>query len=309
MRRFFVFFLCLGLVFGLFSACAGNSNDGVLETTEDTLQELVPLSDGKSLKVLAIGNSFSNNTTEYLYDIAAAEGMTEIVIGRLYFGGCSLQRHARNARMDVAEYTYYKNTSGYWDKTENATLLYGLQDEEWDIITMQQSSGNSGLPSTYGENLDELITYVNANKTNPEAKLVWHMTWAYQQDSDHQDFANYGNDQQNMYSGIVMTVQQEILTNSAFTSVIPAGTAIQNARTSYFSDNLTADGFHLNDLGKVIAGYMWYAAFAGKPLDAVNLKQVAGYFELSDSNKAVIMESVNNALKTPYAVTESSFVD
>lgn len=313
MKKLLALLLSAVMVMMLFAGCGGTGDtEGAGETkdeTEENLASITPLCNGTTLKVLAIGNSFSNNTTDYLYDIAVAEGMTEVVIGRLYFGACSVERHARNARMDVPEYTYYKNTTGQWEQTENVTMLQGLQDEDWDIITLQQSSGNSGLPGTYESVLDELITYVNANKTNPDAKLVWHMTWAYQQDSEHKDFANYGNDQQNMYNAIVQTTQQVILPNAAFSGVIPAGTAIQNARTSYFSDNLTADGYHLNDLGKVITGYMWYAAFAGKTLDAVALTQVNEFFALSDSNKDVIRESVNNALKRPYEATQSAFAE
>ncbi len=312
MKRLICMMLSVIMMLSLFSACGGNGGNGddaSEKQTEPVFEPGAVLSDGKTLKVLAIGNSFSNNTTDYLYDIAVAEGMTEVVIGRLYFGACSVERHARNARLDVAEYTYYKNTTGQWEQTEKATLLYGLQDEDWDIITLQQSSGNSGLPGTYESVLDELITYVNANKTNPDAKLVWHMTWAYQQDSEHKDFAYYGNEQMNMYDCIVRTTQEVILPNEAFSCVIPAGTAVQNARTSYFGDNLTADGYHLNDLGKVITGYLWYATFVGKTLDAVNLTRVTDYFVLSDSNKDVIMDAVNNALKKPYEVTQSSFTD
>lgn len=300
MKRLFCLVLCLVTL--MFFGCtpAGDSS----ETTEPTVQ-LESFCDGSTLKVLAIGNSFSNNTTNYLYDIAKAEGMTEVVIGRLYFGACSVERHARNARNNVAEYTYYKNTTGVWEQTENFTLLQGLQDEDWDIITLQQSSGNSGLPGTYETCLDELIAYVNENKTNPDAKLLWHMTWAYQADSDHKDFANYSNDQEKMYNSIVQTVQLLILPNEAFAGVIPAGTAVQNARTSYFKDNLTMDGYHLNTLGEVITGYTWYATFVGKTLDEVKLTQVTDSFTLSDSNKEVIVETVNNALKNPYEVTQS----
>lgn len=309
MKRLICLLLSVIMMLSLFSACGGNGDAGSKDQTQPIFEPSKILSDSKTLKVLAIGNSFSNNTTDYLYDIAVAEGMTEVVIGRLYFGSCSVERHARNARLDVPEYTYYKNTTGQWEQTEGVTMLQGLQDEQWDIITMQQSSGNSGLPGTYDGVLDELIAYVNENKTNPNAKLVWHMTWAYQQDSEHKDFANYGNDQQIMYEAIVQTTQQVILPNTAFSGVIPAGTAVQNARTSYFSDYLTADGYHLNELGKVITGYMWYATLVGKTLDSVNLTQVTDYFALSVSNKDVIKESVNNALKTPYEVTQSSYVD
>lgn len=265
------------------------------------------LSDGKTLKVLAIGNSFSNNTTQYLYDVAVAEGMTDVTIGRLYIGGCSLERHVQCLKNNLPDYKYYKNNSGHWETTQSATLLYGLQDEDWDIITMQQSSGKSGRPETYEGYLDELIEFVNANKTNPDAKLVWHMTWAYQGDSDHKDFTVYANKQETMYTCIVNANKTKILTNDAFSAVIPAGTAVQNARSSYLGDNLTKDGYHLNDLGNVIGAYTWYAAFTGKHLTTLQLDAIPGSITLSEENKMVIAEAVNNAIKTPFEVTQSAY--
>lgn len=274
--------------------------------TEPVL-EMEPLSDGKTLKVLAIGNSFSNNTTKYLYDIAKAEGVENIVLGRLYIGGCSLQKHVNCANNNLTEYTYYKNTTGSWDKVESATLLYGLQDEPWDIITMQQNSGNSGMPDSYDPYLGQLIEYVNANKTNPDAKLVWHMTWAYQQDNTQAAFANYANSQDTMYQCIVNANKEKIVNNPAFVATIPAGTAIQNARTSYFGDMLTADGYHLNELGEIIGGYMWYATFVGKTLDGIKLDRIPSSINLTEESRAIIAESVNNALRNPYEVTESTY--
>ena len=301
MKKLLIFVLCALLLWG----CAKTESQPqtTTPTTEPAL-ELEPLCDGKSLKVLAIGNSFSNNTMEYLYDIAAAEGMTDITLGRLYIGSCSLQMHATNAAADAPVYAYYKTTNGLWDKTENATLLQALQDESWDIITMQQNSGSSGQPATYDGYLGQLIDYVNQNKTNPDAKLVWHMTWAYQNDSTHKAFPTYGSSQEMMYNAIVDATQQKILTNDAICAVIPAGTAVQNARTSSFGDTLTTDGYHLNNMGKVIGAYCWYATFTGKPLDKISITHIPG-MGLSDSDKAIIMESVNNALRTPYAVTAS----
>lgn len=295
----------LFLVFLLSCAgCAGpQENPAQTNTPTDPAK---PLFEGKTLKLLAIGNSFSNDTTEYLYDIAQAEGLTDIVIGRLYFGGCSLERHAKNASTNNPEYTYYKNTTGKWESTANATILQSIQDEDWDIITLQQSSGKSGQPETYRDNLQQLVSYVLEHRTNPNAKLVWHMTWAYQGDSTHADFANYDGNQMTMYTAITNAVQQEVLPNEHFAAVIPAGTAIQNARTTFFGDNMTRDGFHLSLLGRLVASYTWYAVLTGTTPEQIHLEKTITGIALSEGMKSVILESMTNAIRQPFAVTQSS---
>ena len=286
------------------SACGGQENvnspeAGGLET---------PLSDGKTLKLLAIGNSFSNNMTQYLYDIAMAQGATEVIIGRLWIAGCSLQTHVETIQSGAADYGYDKNDSGEWVYREGATFLDGLLDEDWDIITMQQSSSKSGDAQTYDGYLDQLVSYVNEHKTNPDAKLVWQMTWAYEGSCEKEAFAKYDSDQMTMYTKIVEAVQEKVLPTGAFAAIIPAGTAVQNARTSYFGDRLTTDTLHMNDLGMVIGGYTWYAVFTGKPLEAMNLEQ-AGALTFSESNKEVILEAVNAAVKDPFTVTQSAYTE
>ena len=298
--------ICVLLCAVLLCGCGGPKKQTPTEPVE-TEPVSEPLSDGKTLKVLAIGNSFSNNTTRYLYDIAKAEGVENIVLGRLYIGGCSLEKHVRCAETNATDYKYYKNTTGSWEMTENATLLYGLQDEQWDIITMQQNSGNSGVADTYEPYLSKLIEYVNTNKTNPDAKLVWHMTWAYQNDCTQSSFSTYGNNQDTMYKCIVAANQGVIVNNPAFSAIIPAGTAVQNMRTSYFGDTLTSDGYHLGEMGEFVGGYIWYATFTGKTLDGLKLTKIPGSITLSEDNQALIAEAVNNALKNPFEVTESTY--
>lgn len=295
--------LCLVMALLMLGLCACN-----VKTPEEPQAEVPstnPPTTIKSLKVLAIGNSFSVDAMEHLYTIAKAEGVSEIVLGNLYIGGCPLNQHADNIKTGEAAYKYYKNTTGEWAvNPQYVSLLQGLQDEQWDIITMQQSSGNSGLTDTYQPYLDELIAFVNENKTNPEAKLFWHMTWAYQSDSTHVPFANYGNNQNSMYLGIVNALQKSVEPVNAFEKTLPVGTAIQNARTSFVGDTLTRDGFHLSDLGRVIAAYTWYAVIDGQPLYAVNIDR-AGTLNITESHKRVIVEAVNAAIANPYGVTYS----
>ncbi len=44
------------------------------------------------MNILAIGNSFSQDATRYLYDIALSDNVN-IKVVNLYIGGCSLELH------------------------------------------------------------------------------------------------------------------------------------------------------------------------------------------------------------------------
>ena len=145
---------------------------------EETIDSSTPLCDGKTLKLLAITSSFGKNTTDFLYDIAKAEGCTDVVIGRLYGSGCTLKMHVENAQANANYYQYTKNNSGRWDQMESIPMSYGLKDEDWDIIFVQQSAGQAGNEITYGNYLDQLMEYIHANKTNTKARFVWNMTKA-----------------------------------------------------------------------------------------------------------------------------------
>ena len=47
------------------------------------------------MKILAIGNSFSEDAMYYLKNIADADGV-EVKAVNLYIGGCNLERHWKN---------------------------------------------------------------------------------------------------------------------------------------------------------------------------------------------------------------------
>ncbi len=263
------------------------------------------LSPNKTLKVLAIGNSFSQDALEHLYHIAKSAGFEQIVLANLYIGGCSLETHWNNAKHNIFAYSYDKNVDGTWRSQENQTILHGLQDEVWDIITLQQVSGLSGIASSYQQEqrLSHLIGYVRQHTTNPHLKLAWHMTWAYQQGCTKESFANYGNDQNAMYEAIVQATQREIAANRAFSLLIPTGTAIQNARTSCLGDNLTRDGYHLSlNTGRYIAGLTWFRALTGQSIEQITYVPSAA--DIPVESLSIIKEAVNWAIQEPFVITK-----
>ena len=224
----------------------------------------------KSIKILAIGNSFSEDAMAYLWQVLRGGGVEEVILGNLVIGGCPVSLHADHIASGAAAYYYCKNTDGRWVWEAEQTFDRGLLDEEWDIITLQQASHDSGLPETYARQ-GEVIDYVNRRKRNPAARLYWQMTWAYQSDSNHWAFPRYGCDQAAMYNAILGAVKSEILTNLAYAGVIPSGVAIQNLRATPVGDTVTRDGFHMSEShGRYTVSLLWAQTLCGVDPDTVD---------------------------------------
>ena len=210
------------------------------------------------LRVLAIGNSFSEDAVEqYLYNLAAEEGV-ELVIGNAYRGGQGLKSHWDDIQNNNNTFEYRKVVKGVRTNITGQALSTIITDEPWDIITFQQVSQDSGRPETYEPYLGNLIDYLLGLTTNPNVKVGMHQTWAYAQNSTHSGFSNYGNNQMTMYNAIVNAVNQAVENHEELTFVVPSGTAIQNARTSILGDNLNRDGYHLDyGIGRYITACTW----------------------------------------------------
>ena len=219
----------------------------------------------KVIKVLAIGNSFSQDGVEqYLYELAEAQG-DSLIIGNAYIGGCSIDKHYDNLLTGKANYEYRKIVGGVRSNKRKVDLRSIIRDEQWDIISLQQASPYSGLPKTY-TNLAQLKRLVQSYTTNLHVEFVWHMTWAYAEDYTSKNFKPYDNSQHKMYTAIVNTIQN-VLPAIGIKRVIPSGTAIQLARYR-LGDTLNRDGFHLSlTIGRYTAACTWSEFLTGRIVD------------------------------------------
>jgi len=227
----------------------------------------VDSTDDRVIRILAIGNSFSVDAVEnYLYDLAKAAGIP-VVIGNLAIAGGSLADHVHNVQNDAAPYIYTKiECDGTKTTTFDQAIEPILISEEWDYISFQQVSQHSGMFSTFETTLPVLLEYVRQRATNPDVKYVLHQTWAYQQGAQHSGFANYSNDQLLMYQAIVDTYNkaQKLF---GIDLIVPAGTAIQNGRTSVIGDRFNKDGFHLEQsYARYTVACTWFEKLLGRPV-------------------------------------------
>lgn len=260
----------------------------------------VEKADDGILRILAIGNSFSQDAVEqYLYELFEAGGQ-KTIIGNLYIGGCSLEKHYNNINNDAAAYEYRKVVDGVKTNTKSVKISSVLAEEDWDYISIQQVSGLSGKIETVTPYLPQVLNYVRSHSAS-KVKILWHSTWAYAATSNHADFPKYNSDQMTMFNAIT-EVGKTVMADKtyAFDLLIPSGTAIQNGRTSSLGDSFNRDGYHLETTyGRYTAACTWYEAISGK-----NVMDNPYAPSTVDATKAAIArEAAHNAVANPYSVT------
>ena len=258
-----------------------------------------------TLRILAIGNSFSDDATQYLPDLLEAAGIHNVILGRLYIGGCTLERHCKEYETNGHEYVYLKSTKNKWEtvkKYKEGRFMDGLGDEPWDIITMQQGSPKSGRWDSYDPWLGNLIGIVRKECSNPKAAIVWHQTWAYSRTYTNRSFANYAYDQQYMFDSIQLCVDKA-REQYNIPVVIPSGPAVQMLRGTWLNTDkdLTRDGFHMSYReGRYATACVWFEALI-RPTLGVSVKgnsfRNSGENEVSDKEAALMQKTAIKAVK------------
>jgi len=244
----------------------------------------------QEIKILTIGNSFSDSIFHDLPLIVKSIPDCDIILKRASLGGSELARHC-------AEIIKCEENPDYRPYEKNRKSLKELlQEEKWNIVTLQQVSSKSFQPETFEPHLKQLIDYVH--KFAPSAEIVLHMTWSY-----HPSHKLYK-------SGSVKTPEemfQKIKEAYAFYAkkyqfrVIPSGVAVNLARSqlddeesapedlstyvypdrpvsmkylvniAYWSKpdengnrQINSDRIHLNGDGKYLQSCLWFSELFGR---------------------------------------------
>ena len=207
------------------------------------------------MKILCIGNSFSVDVSTYVHQIAKSVNK-DIDIYVLYIGGCPIDLHYKNIKTLQKAYEFYKNGSKtplMW-----CSIDEGLKYEKWDYITFQQWSYNSGNPDSFFPELPLLMEEV---RKYSDAKFILHMTWSYAKYYSHDKYGSNPMNQDEMDKDI-FNAYDVVSKRANIPYVIPTGKAIKAGR-EVFGDDFNRDGFHLNEMGRTLAGYVWAYYFLG----------------------------------------------
>lgn len=211
------------------------------------------------MKILFVGNSYSQDATTYIE--AVAEG--ELFVRNLYIGGCSLDMHYKNLTSGEAAYEYQRDGVAI----EKISLADALAREDWDVISLQQVSVKSGIAESYEPYIGTLIEYIR--QSCPRAEVVLHRVWADCVSSRREGIAHYGYNSLRMYEMIVDATTR--VAKKYRLRIIPTGDAVQLARYLPELDveaggvSIHRDGFHLSlDLGRYLASLVLYGFFTGE---------------------------------------------
>jgi hypothetical protein len=127
----------------------------------------------KTVRLVTIGNSFSNNATRYLGDLAKAGGHV-LVHQPMSVGGASMEVHWTKIQAHEKD---PKDPAGLYG---TKSLSGVLKTDDWDYVTIQQASIKSHDLETYRPFAAQLQQYVKTHA--PKAELLIHQTWAYRCD-------------------------------------------------------------------------------------------------------------------------------
>ena len=207
------------------------------------------------MKVLAIGNSFSEDAMRYQHGIAESNGC-KLTVVNLMIGGCSLERHRQNMQSGEAAYTLEKNGESTGRKI---SLADALSLESWDVITLQQVSHFSFRAETYHPFLEELYSFVK--EKCPKATVLMHQTWAYEDGSEallsRSPYASF----EAMLDDVLRTYRDAA--KGIGVAYIPSGELLGKLYDLGVSP-LHRDGFHASlGIGRYAIGLLWYRALTG----------------------------------------------
>ncbi len=220
------------------------------------------------IRILAIGNSFSQDATEqYLCELLMAAGY-EATVANCYIGGCTLEKHWNNENSADES---LRNSNSYRKVVQGIKTTTGyvcsiariLMDEPWDYVIFQQGAGLYGILDSHYPYLDNFVAYV-AKYLNPGTyRLGYQMTWGFPVSCTDSRFAYYDNDQMKMYEAC-RDCAYALKERSGLDLVIPTGTAIQNGRTSSLGDTFNRDWGHLDyNHGRYTASCTWFETITG----------------------------------------------
>lgn len=292
---------------------------------------LEPADPEASLKVLFLGNSFTQDAVYHVPGLVNAAGLTKIKMVHMYYGGRTLIAYNSgwSTSNDYHKYVCSAGSTSWVDNT-GANLEKVVSSEEWDVITIQEHTGTyySWLPGRLEQEktaIEELCGKIRAaQKGSP--KIYFIMSQAYYDFSKSSQIGTYGQffdpyDHVGMFKAIAEQ-GQNFKSLTCLTDIISTGAALENLRTSSLAKNhklcLSRDGYHMDyGVSRYAAACLVYNV-ALYPLTKISLENNTFRFSnsstttgsystpVTDSNYKICQKAAELAQSKPFEISDMS---
>ena len=213
------------------------------------------------------------------------------------------------------------------------TMLFGIQRHDWDIVVMVGGIyENSNLSDgDYTPNLladiQAIRNYVETNDNEPatKPKYAWNADWGRPtdetlwRDNDREAMMLlFNGDPMLQRQTLVDTMKNIIKPEENFDILLPSTSVLWNAeKLGVAPRELQRDFIHASDYTRAMVGYLWYCVLFDKSIDECTLSPIPAnlLFDalmrntgtdlvLTDEQKAILKDSVKNAIANPYDICE-----
>ncbi len=217
------------------------------------------------MKILSIGNSFSQDAHRYLHEIAKVNGCDLLTVN-ICIGGCTLRTHYLKMLDDEATYEYEFNGQ----KTGlRVSIREVLKSNEWDYVTLQQASHVSFDFASYVPYIESLRDYIK--KYAPKTKIYLHQTWAYPAEMSRLNEVGFQSTEE-MFREIQKAYNKAAQYIHA-DGVIPSGKVMLRAYER-IHEKLYRDAIHAGfGFGRYLLGLVWFVALYGEKDNFKHLSQ------------------------------------
>lgn len=323
MKKWIAMILCTVMALSLFAGCKKNETS---QAAPQTPTETKPAptetpEEAQVLKIMILGSSRSINTFQFLWN-AFKDQMPDqkVVLGVMYYSGCSISEHVNFIKNNQAVYRYYYNDSGRWETTDDVPMDVGLADQAWDVIFLQAGDGDTANKMNEAGR-KYLVDYVNGIVKTPHT-FWWHSTWFNATDpdlyADDKKAESYSVDQVAQLTATNDAAKKYVLDDPMFAGHITSGTPMMYALNilGHTDKDLFRDHTHLSDYGYLLVAYAFYAQFTGKEVTEINLDSIPahlrhkntqsqGDLQVTEEMKQNIIKTVKYTLDNPWAVPEA----
>ena len=269
-----------------------------------------------TMNILMIGSSYCYYYVEELYGLLKAAGIKANVCN-VYYSGCPLEKHWAWWKTGEAHYEYFITNEDGRVKTADTNLQWCLQQQNWDVISLQESTSKIFTPgaATHLETTKlwrtELWGYLK--EQFPMSRYLWHQPWTYQVGVHYNGYVMESFEQQQRNADQIKEFAVAVCKELELERV-NTGEAWQIVRKDYGYDKLCArlgkgsnhegDNSHDGDWGggQYLNACVWFEVITGQSCVGNSYRPDYRYdgleFPLSEDLVANLQAAAHKAVET-----------